>query len=489
MNKLFSGSFRSGYLATACIIAGFAFYTSCSQDSGLGRNVLPANSISANFVDTSTVVTSLVLEDTVIANDASQYLLGSYTDPVFGPTKASIYTQFILPGGDGANPFVASGLITTNTKQVILDSVVMALPFGSYNGYNYYGELGPQTIQVYALDPKTHFTADSAYYSSAVLPHKTLLGERNVFPQMLTNDSVRYPSNTVAYVSNPRLTIPLNKAWGQQWLDAGLSTFSNLMSVSQNDTMVLSNAAFQRNFPGVYITASSPMQFPGQGGLWYMDPYTSVSGIIFYFRIINPSGSTFDTSYVSTNFGLNTSCVTVSHFDHDYSKTVFNGPKNKKDSVYSPNFIYVQAMGGVMTKIDFPYIMNWVKNNKVIVNRAEVEIPVDGADIGNFPVPTQLYLIGINDTSTVASTSTFTLPDQGSVYYGGTYDAFNQQYVFDIPLYIQEVFNHKTIPHGLYLVAGNSVATANRFVGYGGKGNGPSTKRLRLKLYYTPLKP
>jgi hypothetical protein len=479
-------------MATACIIAGFAFYTSCSQDSGLGRNVLPTNSISANFIDTSTVVTSLVLEDTVVSNNTSQYLLGSYTDPIFGPSTASIYTQFILPGGDGANPFLASGLInSTTTTQVILDSVVMALPFGSYNGYNYYGELGPQTIQVYALDPKTHFTYDSAYYSSLVLPHKTLLGERNVFPQILTNDSVRYPPNTVAYVSNPRITVPLSKAWGLQWLRNGLSAYSNLSGgvPVTNDTMVLSNNALQRNFPGVYITAASPMQLPGQGGIWYMNPYTSVSGIIFYFRIINLNGGVLDTSYVSTNFGLNTSCITVSHFDHDYSKTVFNGPKNKKDSVYSPNFIYVQAMGGVMTKIDFPYIMNWVQKNKIIVNRADVEIPVDGATIGNFPVPPQLYLIGINDTSTVASTSTFTLPDQGSVYYGGTYDAFNQQYVFDIALYIQEVFNHHTIPHGLYLVAGDAVATANRFVGYGGKGNGPSTKRMRLKLYYTPLKP
>jgi len=486
MNKLFSGPFRSGYLATACIIAGFAFYTSCSQDSGLGRNVLPANSISANFIDTCKVVTSLVLEDSVLS-DASQYLLGSYTDPIFGPSKASIYTQFILPGGDGANPFIASGLITTNTQKVILDSVVLALPFGNYNGYNYYGELGPQTIQVYALDPKTHLS-DSAHYTSFVLPHKTLLGERNVFPQMLTNDSVRYPSTTVAYVSNPRLTVPLDTTWGRQWLTAGLSEYP-VGGGTKKDSIVLSNAALQRNFPGVYITAASPMQFPGQGGLWYMNPYTSVSGIIFYFRVINPNGSTLDTSYVSTNFGLNTSCVTVSHFDHDYSKTVFNGPKNKKDSVYSPNLIYVQAMGGVMTKIDFPYIMNLVQKNKIIVNRADVEIPVNAADIGNFPVPSQLYLIGINDTSTVASTSTFTLPDEGSVYYGGTYDAFNQQYVFDIALYMQEVFNHRTIPHGLYLVAGNSIITANRFVGYGGNGNGPSTKKLRLKLYYTPLKP
>ncbi len=475
-------------MATACSIAGFAFLASCSQDSGIGRNVLPSNTLQASFVDTSTVVTSLVLEDSVITSNSSIYLLGNYTDPVFGPTKASIYTQFILPYGDGANPFLESGFVTTATQKVILDSVVFAMPYGSYNNYNYYGTLGPQTIQVYALKPKTRLVADSSYYNNAVLPYGTLLGEKNVVPQLLSSDTVRYPANTIAYVSGPRFTIKLNKAWGQSWLDTALSTFSwNLNNHPQSDTMVLTSAALQRNFPGVYITTPNSMQFPGQGNLWYMDPYsgTAVNGIIFYIRVINPT----DTNYITTNFWINSGTVTFNHYDHDYSGTVFHGKPNKKDSVYSPNFIYVQAAGGVMAKIDFPYIMNWVKKNKIIVNRAEVEIPIDAADIGGFAPPDQLYLIGINDTSTVAATSTFTLPDEGSANYGGVYDAFNQQYIFDIALYIQNVLNGKTKDHGLYLVPGSSSITANRFVGYGGKGNGPSTKRLRLKLYYTPLKP
>jgi len=481
-------------MATACIIAGFAFLASCSQDSGVGRNILPTNSLNANFVDTSTVVTSLVLEDSVITSNSGIYLLGNYTDPIFGPTKASIYTQFVLPYGDGANPFLESGFVTTATQKIILDSVVFALPYGSYNNYDYYGTLGPQTIQVFALKSKTRIVADSSYYNNAVLPYETLLGEKNVSPQLLSSDTVKYPASTIAYVSGPRFTIKLNRAWGQSWLDTALSTFTQFITQNHNpqaDTMVLTSAALQRNFPGVYITTASSMQYPGQGNLWYMDPYlgTAVNGIIFYMRVINTSGTTTDTNYVTTNFWINTSTITFSHYEHDYSGAVFHGKPNKKDSVYSPNFIYVQAAGGVMTKIDFPYIMNWVKKNKIIVNRAEVEIPVDANEIGSFPPPSQLYLIGINDTSTVAATSTFTLPDEGSAYYGGVYDAFNQQYVFDIALYIQNVLNGKTKDHGLYLVPGTSAITANRFVGYGGKGNGPSTKRLRLKLYFTPLKP
>ncbi|HTA83370.1 MAG TPA: DUF4270 family protein [Bacteroidia bacterium] len=496
MNKLSFRSYRSSKLATACIIAGFAFYASCSQDSGIGRNVLPSSTLTADFIDTTTVVTSLVLEDTVPSNNNTVDLLGYCTDPIFGPSRASIYTQLQLPT-DGVNPFTSNGYISSATVNVILDSVIFALPYGSYNDYNYYGTIGAEEVQVYTLDAKTHFVNDSAYYDDAVISHKNLLAEREVTPAFQTNDTAWYPSHptkVLDYVSSPRMTIKLPLAWGKSWLDTALSQYPRLSPCNSTNinavNMVSWDTVLERNFPGIYITtASNTMQLPGQGGLWYINPYGGINGIVFYFRVINPAstGTGTDTSYATTNFYSNPGCVSFNHFDHDYSQTVFNGPKNKKDSVYSPNHIYVQAMGGVMTKIDFPYIMNWVKKNKVIINRAEVDIPVDASTIGNFEPPSQLYLIGINDTSTVASTSTFTLPDYGSAYYGGTYDGFNQQYVFDIALYIQNVLDGKTIDHGLYLVAGASSETANRFVGYGGIGNGTSAKRLRLKLYYTPV--
>jgi len=484
-------------MATACVLAGFAFFNSCSPDSGLGNNLLPENNtLNAKFIDTATVQTSLVLEDTVITNNIGAYLLGGYTDPIFGTTKASIYTQFILP--NGVNPFTNYPTYTatsTNTKQVILDSVVLALPYGTFDNANYFGTLGAQTFQVYAMDPHTHFTWDSAYYSNANIPHNTLLGEKTVLPGMGTIDTVFYPNrytsasgtDSLQYTSNPRLTIRLNQAWGQAWVNMAFSA----MFGTGEDTALQSTINLQRNFPGVYVTVSNPMQFPGQGSLLYMNPYTSVAGIIFYCRLRGPnpnvSGGTC-LHYITPNFGLNPACITVNHFDHDYTNTVFNGPKNKKDSVNSPNYVYVQGIGGVMSKIKFPYLKNWVKKGPIIVNRAEVDIPVDESDIGQYNPPSQVYLVGINDTSTLASTATYTLPDYSSGYYGGTYDAFNHQYVFDIAQYVQKVLDKKIIDGGLYLVQ-SSPLEPGRFVGYGGKGVGTSSsQRLRLKLYFTPLK-
>jgi hypothetical protein len=503
MSKVRFKVFSVKNMATACVLAGFAFFNACSPDSGIGNNVLPENNtLTAKFVDTSTVQTSLVLEDTIpTSNNTSEYLLGSYTDPIFGTTKASFYTQLLFPYN--VNPFVNYPTITlssANTTEVILDSVVLSMPYGVYSGAGYYGTLGAQTVQVYLMDTGSHFVADSAYYSDANLSHKIFLGEKTIIPQMTTPDSVCYPyyhyapADSFQYASNPRLTVKLNYGWGLSWFDSAFGVVSQngkpfINTITQS--LLSSSSEFQTHLRGIYITVSNPMQFPGQGALWYMNPYTSVAGVVFYCRVIGPNpnipGQTC-VHYITPTFGISQGCLSFAHFDHDYTNTVFNGPKNKKDSVYSPNYIYVQGLGGVKTKIKFPYLMNWIKKGPIIVNRAEVDIPVDESDIGQYNPPSQVYLVGINDTSTVASTATYTLPDQASGYYGGTYDAFNHMYVFDIAQYVQGVLDKKTIDAGLYLVQGSPV-DASRFVGYGGKGVGPSSsQRLRLKLYYTPLK-
>ncbi len=494
MNKFNNRYFNLKYLVIACFGAGFSFFTSCSPDSGIGANILPTNNLlNAGFCDTSTVVTSLVLEDTVPTNNMPSYFLGSYNDPYFGVTKASIYAQLMLPEGDGVNPFTAAGGISSSTIKVILDSVVFGLAYVNISP-NYYGVLGANTVQVYLLNQSMY--PDTAYYSGHNLSHGMLLGERVVTPDMTAWDSIRYPPSLPAIPSIPRFTIKLPHWWGQKWMDTALNgVIPNSPVMGQGgDSIFLNEAAFIRNVPGIYITTSDPMQFPGQGSIWDINLYYWSSGIFFYCRIINSDNTTTDTIYHIPQLGFSNLNISYSHFDHNYTTAPFygRGPVSpKKDSVNSPDFAYVQGFGGVKTKISFPNIMNYVKKGPVIVNRAEVDIPVVAQDIGSYPPPSQLYLLSINDTSTVPTDATYSLPDQGTAYYGGTYDAFNQMYVFDIAQYVQWVLDKKIVDHGLYLVPGSSSISPGRVVLYGGaKVPGRnSNQRIRLKLYSTPLKP
>jgi hypothetical protein len=489
MNKL-NNRYFTKYLVIACIWAGYSLYTSCTPNSGIGANVLPKGTINASFIDTSTVQTSIIMEDSAQTNNQSLYLLGSYNDPVFGPTKASVYTQLVLPGGN-ANPFYGAGYISTNTQSVILDSAVLNLSYTTGATGNYFGDVGPQTVQVYLMD--SGFVAADPYYSSSVRPYHKLLGERTIIPNFTAYDSVYYPAKPKTLVAyyNPRMRIKLDHQWAQSWVDTGLSAYTGPLKGGLNDTVVLSEAAFVRHMSGIYITVNNPMQFPGQGSILYTDLYAYGTSVVFYCRVINNNGGVIDTNYTLPSFNINTGCKSFNHYDHNYLSTPFYVPHAKHTIVSSPNNVYVQGLGGVITKIKIPYIMNWINKGPIIVNRAEVEIPVETQDIGNYSPPSQMYLIGINDTSTVLSTSTFTLPDQYTTYYGGTYDAFNHKYVFDIAEYVQNVLDKKTIDAGFYLVAGSSAISPNRVAAYGGAmrpGYG-SDKRLRFKMYYTQLKP
>lgn len=475
----------SKYLIIACIWAGYSFFASCSPDSGIGANVLPDNNtLNANFTDGTTVKTSVILEDSVNTTNVNSFFLGSYNDPIFGETKASIYAQLAVPT-NGANPFTVVGNPGSNTNKIILDSVVFAMPY-VYTTPNYFGTLSPQTIQVYLLD--NNIIIDTTYYSNSVLSHKTLLGQASIRPNITEFDSTRYSNTRVEpcpIYNYPRFKIRLSQKWGQSWLDSAMSGVLGATGPG-NDTILLNQAAFIRHMKGLYITANSPMQFPGQGGIWYMNLYDAGAGVFFYMRIINNNFA--DTVYSIPQFTFGTNQVMFMHYDHDYTKTSFYAPHKLHAPVSSPDNIYIQGFGGVETRLDFPNLKTEF-SGPVIINRAEVDIPLETQDIGDFALPAQLYLIGINDTSTVPSTSTFTLPDEYTSFYNGTYDAFNQAYEFDIAEYVQNVIDGKTIEDGLYLVPGSSAISPDRLVGYGGAvrpGVG-SNKRLRLRLYYTPL--
>ncbi len=497
MNKKSVRYFKFQYLfGLACVAAGFSF-NSCSKDTAIGANVLPQNSyFYANFSDTATIISTLVLEDTVPTNQLSTNLLGSYNDPIFGPTKASIYTQLSLPSGN--NPFPSSwltggtyGLNSSNWPTLVLDSAVLAICYGSgTDGYTY-GDGSPQTIELYQLKKGITTNTDTSYYSNASIPYNPApIGSRNVLPNFTTNDTDKY--GPYVYPYSPRWRVKINHATALKWIDTGLNrTFTGGISTLDPDTSYNSQASFIRAIPGIYITVNNSAQLPGQGGLWYMNLPGGGSQLLFYchYSVVTPTNGDSIIYLPPTGFNFQSSVNIFSHFDHDYKSSPFyKNPSGKgHDSVYSPNVNYVQSIGGVKVKLTMPYLKNWSNKVPIIVNKAELDIPIITYDFEGYTPPGNLLLWGINDTSTVVSTATFALPDYGGSNYGGTYDATNQQYVFVITDYIQELIQGKVKNRDFYLFPGNRPVDANRVV-LSGVTKTPNQPRIRLKIFYTPLK-
>ena len=139
---------------------------SCKEKGELQPSFVEGD-LRAVFTDTVTVNALTVLEDSLNTTFSTRHLLGVYNDPVFGMSRASIYTQFILSTASLEFP-------SNNT----LDSVVLYMEYdGDYGNAN-----DPLEIQVYEVDED--FVEGETYYNFSTLQTKPeLLGSASYTDQ------------------------------------------------------------------------------------------------------------------------------------------------------------------------------------------------------------------------------------------------------------------------------------------------------------------
>ena len=94
------------------------------------------------------------MEDSIISDNASNVLLGSYNDPLFGEFSSSFYTQLRLAGVD---PNFG------DPSSIVIDSFVLGWSTSDIMGN------GRQTFEVYELNES--LSIDSTYYSFNTVGH------------------------------------------------------------------------------------------------------------------------------------------------------------------------------------------------------------------------------------------------------------------------------------------------------------------------------
>jgi hypothetical protein len=431
------------YLSIALLLPLFPLLNSCKDNTGnLSPNVLPKSDvISAFSVDTTTLITSMYLKDSVPTEGTIDVLLGSFNDPVFGESKASIYAE-VIPSTSASAPWAVNSTV---------DSAVLRLQL--YPAANYGGN-DAQTFVVYKTDT-TIGNSSTGYFSTTSIPYNpTPIGTQQVIP----------PNTTV----NDTLRIKLDRSW---WYP-----FSNNMDNPSNWT-----SAFNQFLKGIYITTATPLQLPGQGSLINVAMANSVSGIYFYYHS-NSNPAIEESMYFQIGGPTNQYFI---HFDHNYSTTVIGSthPSGKRDSINGSQLVYVQAMGGVIGRINFPNLYkNWSKLGHILVNEAEITLPCQPQTItANYGPPQSLFLLA-TDTNW-AETDLNGMPGLGQPAY-----FTNNSYSFIITQYIQSVINGKITDRGLYILPNTSAGSANGVVLYGAQHGVSKAQQAVLTIYYTPAK-
>ncbi|HEY4799203.1 MAG TPA: DUF4270 family protein, partial [Bacteroidia bacterium] len=222
------------YFTIAAFIA-FAFSCKKKTPENIGLPLLPGTDLlNAQYTDTLTLVAHTVKDDSLLMfnpyNKPALQLLGNMNDPIFGITKASIFTQFALS--------VTNPAFGTNP---LLDSAVLSFAYYTNRSYGNLSSSSPQKFDVYELSESLNY--DSTYYSNKLKQYYTTqqIGSTTVVPDIKDSVLVGTPPKLP-----PQLRIKLSKVMFQNFLDN--PTYTSTYAGDVN---------FQNVFKGIYVNSST----------------------------------------------------------------------------------------------------------------------------------------------------------------------------------------------------------------------------------------
>ncbi|MBK9356030.1 MAG: DUF4270 domain-containing protein [Bacteroidales bacterium] len=417
-------------------ISGLTTYSCTKEPDLIGLDLLPAGDfLNIDYIDTSSIVAYSVREDSLRTDELSLNLLGSVSDPVFGTTTASIYTQYRLSKNN-----------ITFGENAVADSMILTL---AYKGI--YGDsLSSKTIRVYEMADSINY--DSSYYSTRTIPVlPELIGEATFVPNLSEADSV--DGNYIP----PHMRILLSPAFANKIITADINTLKD-------------NESFQKVFMGLYIT-SEQATTPGTGSILYFNLLDAVSRLKLYYH------NSTDTS--SIDFPIGSSVARFNHYEHyNYAGADPSLLEQLGDSSANSQHLYVQSMAGTKIKLRIPHLKALAEQKHIAVNEALLVFSVEDTS-GVYEVPAQIAIKKLDADGNYTA-----LPDEneGSSFLDGK-SRYGKEYRFRITRYVQNrLLNPDDPDYGLMLFAAGSSLSGNRVTL---KGVGAETGKIRLLIYYT----
>ena len=367
------------------------FFFSCTDPDDLGLEIQPGSDriIISNIETQENFFTlSSVVDDSVRTDQSTLFLLGAYSDPVFGELKAGFSTQLLL-----SESMVDFG---SDPK---LDSAVLS--FAYYQGSSspntpYYGDTSSYLNIEVGMINETLFS-DSAYYSNQNFNSSTIL-DYSFLPQPNT-----HVYNNGDTIGAPLLTFRADQV-GQYILDG-------------SSDQLVDNISFTEYLGGLTIKASN------------------INGSILYFNLndIESKLTIFYNDTLTFDLLMGSSAVKVNHFENQH--------------VVPGDYRVVQSMAGYKMKVNidensesYKSLMDTVKGS--IINRVLL----------NFYAEPSPFLPQHDQLTLVRSESSLYLDDlfEGYAHFGGFLEEDNK-YSFNITKHFTKIVNEELPLEDLYL--------------------------------------
>ena len=367
-------------LALGCVMA---LVISCENDySEVGTDFINSIEPQPAYVSENVVSYSEKL-NSIRTNGFSNYLLGEYSDPVYGLTETKILTQLNLspPNPDfGENP--------------VLDSVVMTLPFYSRliqeNEYaldSIYGE-GSFKINIYesnqflrSIDPGVDgdFQDAQVYYTDQFDEFAPNISSTPIFtseivkPSELTSPVILFEKNSDDGVDtlnlSPRIRLKLPNNYFQDKI------------LDQEGTEVLaSNSAFNNFLRGLLIEADQQQPLKSMA---MFDLQNEDSNITLYYNnvVLDSVGNPSDTLY--NQYDLSFNGIKLNLYEDN-----FNVDLSNQDTISGEENIYLkggEGSAGVIKLFSGPDLdgngtadeLDELRANNWLINEANLDLYIN----------------------------------------------------------------------------------------------------------------
>lgn len=329
-----------------------------------GQNISPGDQgeLHVETVDTVTVKASTFLLDSVPTSNQTVLLIGQTDDKDFGKLTASSYMQFIPPAlSDAVIP-----------KNATFDAFTIVL---KYNKYTSGDTLAPQKLTVHRLtedmilrkvpgpvesEEVPVYVKGQALYSTTTFKYEPApMGNLDFQSKPVSGDSV---------------IITLNETLGKEFLDL----------MDKKDPRFASEGEFIKYFKGVAfktIQAGSITGFKADQVKLYVG-YNYIDGSGF-----SKKGKVTFTGK-STDYQFN-------HFDTDRSQTklkALSRTNREISSEHTGQQLFLQGGTGLVTKLKFPTLVNFMNESKKVINKIELQIETKPTYYSIFKAPTPLQL-------------------------------------------------------------------------------------------------
>lgn len=445
---------------------------SCKNQDSVGLGINSSNQIKGILTDSSTVVINTVLEDSLITSGAQKNSLGYFNDPLLGITQSDIATNLNLPGNIG---------FTLPTGTITLDSARLILAFAD----GFYGDsiASSYTVNVFQLNDK--YNESISYYNTKHWQYNPANLVGSLTFNSRTHDSVKInhiivgKPDVVNKVS-AEIRIPIN------------STFINSSFFYAGSVVLATNATFQNNLKGLFITLDKT-KTTGAGGIFRIKADT----LAVYYKVTN--GAKIDTAVANL---IVTSSAT--QIQHAYSTVVQTELNN---APASGNVVYLQGLAGLRAKISFPKLLANLRNDllsrdsDIVLNHAELVVtPNPGSTIPFSPAPKLImYRLDIAHQRFPLEDNSASDPRSSGVSsFVGRYSKITKQYHFILTAYLQDLLLKRTVDYGAYIapvdtssiskgvnIYANPPQTAARTVAIGSDKSSPY--RVKLNIIYTKV--